>query len=509
MLDIYTPYSTASPYYGAAPGWIPDVIDQQRIQAYSFYEQMYWNVPQVFSVTQREDETDPVYLPNARTIIETCHRYLMVGCTWRVDPAVGVPADQALVHAAISQLWAREKMAAKLNMQKRFGLIRGDAIWHVVADPNKPLGSRISIYDIDPAAYFPIEDPDLPGRVIGCHLVTQQEDPEAKKTYIRRRTYRKTLTGTVTTELNLFETGGWDDRLFGQDKLLKLVQVLQPVTELPPAITSLPVYHVRNFGQPEDLFGSSELRGFERIIAGVSQTASDEELTLAIQGLGLYVTNSGPPINEVTGKEENWKIGPRRVLELDAGGAGDQATFFNKVAGAGSVDPMIQHMQFLQNAVYEASATPAIARGNIQVTVAESGVALALELSPLLSKNREKEDEQIPVLNQMLYDLVQKWLPSFEGLPAGINVSVEMITQDPMPLNRDAKIKEIISLATSVPPIISAAHARLELSALGYEFPPEIGADIVQEQEDLAVARQADPYQRRVDEELAREQTAT
>jgi hypothetical protein len=506
MLSVFTPYSTAKPYFGPAPSWIPSAADQERINAYSLYEQIYWSVPESFKLQQRGADSQPIYLPNARTIVETTHRFLAVGLDYTVDAAVGTPADQGMVTAALKQLWAREKLRAKLTTQKRFCLIRGDAVWHVVADPAKPPGSRISIYDIDPSTYFPIEDPELPGRIIGCHLVTQWVDEVQKKTFIRRRTYRKDETTnptTITSELILFELTGWDDRYYGA--VLKQVQVLEPLFTLPAGIDALPVYLVKNFSTSEDIFGSSILRGFERVMGGVDQSISDEELTLAMQGLGVYATNSGPPV-DANNKETLWKIGPGEVLELDAGGVGDAAVFFNRVEGVSTVAPMLDHIKFLQDQMYEASASPAIARGRVDVSLAESGISLRLQLAPLLSSNGERQEEMLPVLNSMVFDLVQKWFPAFEGAwSRGINVDVEMTVKDALPQNTEAKVKEIIALATTVPPIISTAHARLELGKLGYEFPAEMGADIVQEQSALAEAQQSDPFQDRVNEELARE----
>ena len=62
--------------------------------------------------------------------------------------------------------------------------------------------------------------------------------------------------------------------------------VLLPPTELPAAITAFPVYHVRNRTEPLNPWGSSELRGLERILAGLTQAVSDEDMALALEGLG-------------------------------------------------------------------------------------------------------------------------------------------------------------------------------------------------------------------------------
>jgi len=500
VLDTFTQYTTTRKFTGPLPSWMSDE-DGERVQAYSFYEQIYRNVPEAFKLTQRGADSDPVYLPSARGIVESVNRFLARGWNYAIDPAFDTPENQVLVRQKLSVLFARERMRSKFNMQKRWGLIRGDSIWHVIADPTRPENRRISIYDVDPATYFPIEDLNNPGRLLGVHLVTQTVDPkDPTKTVIRRRTYRKQDTGVITSELSLWEMGGWDDR--DESTELKLVAVLEPEIALPALITTLPVYHVTNSRAPESLFGVSELAGIENVLAAVNQTISDEHLTLVMQGLGMYVTNAGPPVDPTTGEELNWVLGPGRVVEI-----GDEKTFEN-VAGVRTVSPMIEHMKFMLEQTYEAIGLPDVARGRVDVTAAESGIALLLQLGPLLAAAEEKEDEMLGVYDQLLYDLVYKWLPSYEGLPI-TEIVIASTVDDPLPDNRKQRIEEIIMLMSSTPPLISAEYARQELTKLGYDFPAEMGETVVTEQAAYSSAVGLDPFASRVAEDLERERAAT
>ena len=219
MLSNFTPYSGAKRLFGTVPTWMREA-DAERIQAYQLYEQMYWNAPDTYSLLARGSDSDPVYIPAPKTIVEACNRYLAQGFDFVVDPVSGSPADRILVQSMMRSLFVREQVYAKFNSQKRYGLIRGDAVWHLLADPTKAPGHRISMYEVDPASYFPIYDLDNPDKVVGVHLVDQHIDENTQNTVvIRRQTYRKQDDGTITTELAYWELGKWDDRTWGGNKL--------------------------------------------------------------------------------------------------------------------------------------------------------------------------------------------------------------------------------------------------------------------------------------------------
>lgn len=494
-VQTLTPYSTAVPFLGTAPTWL-SADDAQRIQAYQLYEQMYDNVPDTFKLVQRGSDASPIYIPSGKIIVEATNRFLAKGYDFMIDPRVGTPQDQAQVAYSLQQLFKRELFYAKFATQKRYGLIRGDAVWHFVGNPLKPEGKRISIYEVDPGSYFPIYADDTLERVVGCHLVDRIPDPsDPSKVVVRRQTYRKMDNNTVTSETTLWEEGKWDDRTLAVEELSQ-VGVLVPLFTLPPSITSLPVYHVKNSRVPASPFGGSELKGLERIAAAVNQAISDEELSLALEGIGVYATDSGPPTDD-EGNEINWRMGVGRVVEVD------EERKFWRVNGVGSVNPYLDHIRYLMGTMQQASAVPDIAAGNVDVTVAESGIALYLQLAPLLAKNAEKEQELLGVHDHMLYDLVQQWFPAYEGLPAGIQVSAVSKVDDPMPVNREARITELLQLVAAQ--IISLEYARQELAKYGYDFPDEMGETIVTEQTSLATAASGDPFGSRAESELGQE----
>jgi hypothetical protein len=492
----FTPYSTAKPWFGVLPTYIP-ADDADRINAYTTYEQMYWGSEGAFELTQKGTDENPIYVPSGRTIIEATHRYLAVDWDFYVDTNVGTPEEQAAAKSAFFTLFKRENMWSKFNSQKRYCLIRGDALWHIVADEMKEEGKRISIYELDPASYFPIYDEDDIDRLIGCHIVDQIVDANDQEV-IRRQTYRKTfdangMTTGVTSESATYELAGWDDRYGAKPEDIKQVAVLQQPTVL-PGIMSLPVYHWRNIRNPADPFGSSQMRGIERLAAAINQTITDQDLAVALTGLGVYTTDSAAPVND-EGEEVNWIIGPGRVIELSTG------TTFTRVDGVKTVQPSLDHIGFLQDSMRSGAGVPDIAIGNVEVQAAESGIALSLRLSPLLAQNKEKELDILNVMDNMLYDLLTMWFPNYEKMSFG-DVVVSSVVGDPMPTNRQARIDEIVALSTSTPPLITLEEARAELSKLGYSF-TQGTADLVTQAGRLAAAN--DPYAKRLQGEAGDE----
>lgn len=503
-----TPYSTIGPMMGPLPSWLPG-NDALRIEAYRLYEDMYWGAPDTFKLTWRGSEDSPIYIPSAKIIVEAINRYLAVGFDYSLaTSAGGGDAARADARLALDTLFRREKFFSKFSNAKRFGLIRGDAVLHVIADPTKPAGRRISIREVDPASLFPITDREDPDKIVGIHLVDQWvADPlKPAEVTIRRQTYRKEqrspgAPATITSELTFWQLGGWDDRPGSGQKLKKLAGGI-PVFDLPPAISSLPVYHWRNQVTPLEIFGSSQLRGLERIAGAVNQAISDQELALALAGLGTYATNSSAPVDD-NGVVTDWVIAPASVVEIK--GVKTEA-FFERVDGIKSVTPSIDHLDWLWRRMKESAATPDIATGNVDVAVAASGIALTLQMGPLLAQAAEKEDEILGVADNLYFDLLHGWFPAYEARTFE-GVDAVPVVGDPMPVDRAAVIAEITSLMATVPPLISAETARVILrDKLGYEFSDTEAVAVVKEAGDLA--RVLDPFAERLRQEALDEETA-
>jgi hypothetical protein len=485
--ELMTPYSTVAPYFGAPPNWLTE-MDAQRIQSYQIYEQIYWDVPETFVLQQRGSDADPIYVPTGRTIIDTTNRYVGKDFGFMIDPEVGTPAGQLTLKNAMTSLFRRERFWSKFAANKRFGLMRGDWLFHVIGIPEKPEGRRITIETVDPGAYFPVYHPDDPDRIVAVHIAEQFIDPADNKTYIKRQTYFRGKDPLVNdgsdtsiwNEIALFDPDGWEDITVNSKKVIK------PLVQLPAQITSIPVYHIRNFETPGDPFGSSELRGFERIIAAVNQAISDEELALALEGLGMYATDGGAPRDE-QGNVTNWVLGPGNVVEHTNGSK------FTRVTGVGSVAPVLDHVRFLIDSLKEASGTPDAATGKVDVTVAESGISLILQMGPMLSKVSEKEQVITDVMRQMYFDIATGFLPAYEGVTT--DAYAEPSYGNVIPDDKAAQVKEVLEIVAAG--LADAEWGRVEIARIrGYDFGNGMAARVVSEKAEQAAA--IDPFAARM-----------
>jgi hypothetical protein len=498
-----SPYATAVPFLGGSNPTNVIGDDIERVKAYTFYDAIYKNIPDTFEITMRGDDDDQVkiYIPCPKANIEAINRYLCKDFDFVVDPASGGTAEsQMALDIMLRNLFKRERLYSKFATNRRKGLIRGDAMFHITADDTKEEGKRISVHILNPSQYFPIADPFNPDRIAGCHLVDTVQDPRAKddknKTVARRQTYRKTqdalgnFTGEITSELTLWEVGKWDDR---QQKAadMKLVSSLRPEEPLNPAITQIPVYHWKNEGDDDgESFGRSALAGMETLFNGMNQAISDQDLTLVMQGLGMYWTDAAPPQDE-DGEDTSWTIGPRQVIEVSDG------QNFGRVTGVTTVAPFKDHIEMIEDRVATGMGVPDVAAGKVDVSIAESGIALSLRLSPLIAANQERELEILGIMDQMLHDLVTMWFPAYEGFTADCLATV--IVGDPMPVNREARINEILGLVSNIPPLITIAQAQTYLQQYGYKFQDGDDAAVIAEAQ--AIAAGMDPYANRSAEE--------
>lgn len=427
--------------------------DKSRIKAYLIYEDMYHNRPEHIRVTIRGDDEDDsvqIYIPSAKKCIEAVNRFLGVG--WKIAPDSSLELDEKSTQSVsvfMDKLFKRERLKSKFAQLKRYSLIKGDALLHITADPRKPTGRKISIEELKPEHYFPIEDAD--GDLIGCHIIDIIKNPRnniklkyfKSEDLVRRQTYRRKInekdgTSRITSELGLYEIAKWDDRVL-EKKDISLVQEIRAEYYLPEQITNLPVYHWKNNPPPGSSFGMSELAGVESLVNAINQSMSDEDLTLIMQGLGVYWTDAAPPLNSA-GEEVEWEISPRAVVQVASGGN------FNRVSGVSSVQPFGDHVKALDEAMQQAIGVPDIAIGTIDdSSIAESGIALQLKLGPLIAKNKEKEIDLLDTSDQFIYDLITGWFVAYEKIDtAGTNFINHF--DDAMPRNKAKELQDLLSL---------------------------------------------------------------
>lgn len=526
-----SPYETVALFGRSFPTHVNEKAqeDRLRLRAYDTYTEIFQNNHEVFAAVLKVDSGNELFrrlIASGRTIVEASNRYFGRGLAWVVEAAEpttsaspggvggegaaqsGPDGGAAAAEAAssvlgpqgvLTALLRREEFGAKYMSMKRWSLVRGDGMIHITADPSKPEGQRLTISELHPGTYFPIKDPSDALRVVGCYIVNIILDDEGEE-IVARLHYQRILTpedaadpdlagnggiGTVFAKLTFWELDGWDDRgvepemkpvsapaRFGQADPASSTGLLLAGMSLPNTIGAIPVYHFRNNRSGNSIWGTSELQGIETLITGVNQTATDQELAVALNGLGLYYTDSGQARDD-NNNVIPYKIAPGSMLSIAEGAK------IGKLTGVDSISASKGHADFLSDAMQEASGTPAVAIGRPNNTSAESGVALAIEMSPVVSKGEEKEEEHLSKLTQMLHDILVGWLPAYEGYTDD-GTRVIPVFDDPVPVDRAAVVTELSTLVTSK--VISARTARdVAAEKLGYQFPADEDARLAGE----------------------------
>lgn len=496
-----SPYATAAALERPVASYVTDPEDIERVRAYGTYEDIWNNVPEAFAALLRAED-DPLarrYVPAVREILEATNRYLATDMetTWEPNAGVTITDEQmAEWRGRLSAFWAREEVGLKFMSSKRWLLVKGDALLHITADPSKAEGSRVRLTEIEPEQYFPIYDPADGERVLGCYLVSVVLDDEEEE-IVQRIEYQRVVTdeqaaelgsplGTVFYRLGFFEPDGWDARNLEESDIKPVDPpewatpgegALDPFAgyPLPPGITSIPVYHIRNRrrGGKPGRFGTSEIQGLESVFAGIIQNATDEDLAVALTGLGVYYTDSGKS-RDAAGNEIDWEVGPASVAELEEGRK------FGRVPGITSVQPLQEHIDFLMKTARGSNAAPEIASGRTESSAQISGVALRIQFMPTLAANAEREEELASKWTHLLFDLMTMWFPVYEGW-APLDVQPGTVFGDPLPPDRNAVIEEVTTLVTSG--IASKEWAAEYLAEkLGYKFPAGMAAAAAAEQ---------------------------
>jgi hypothetical protein len=453
------------------PLWIPDE-EKERVSAYEKYDEIYWNTSTQYLLRVLDGE-QPLYIPNARIVVDTTSHYLLKGLELVYD---GPKAEKDI----LANFLKRETFYSRFHTAKQAGVARGDFVFHLTANPKKADGTRLSLNSVHPGNCFPIYDEDEPDKMIGCSLATSWLDPkDSTKTFVRVLRYQleeKTLGNRrVIREEAIYSL---DENWWGPRA--KKVKQLIPKGYLDEKITAIPVYWFKNRHWQGEDFGSSEIRGFETIMQVISQGSTDVTGALSLEGLGVYATDGGRPVDD-GGGETDWEVAPGKVMEVP------QGSYFRRVEGVGSITPAKDQIEYLEQKMMDAEGLSDVALGKVDALTAQSGIALAIRFQPTLAKIEIRDQHSIDILTQLFYDW-KTWYAVFERqqLDGDIIPSIG----DKLPTDRVAKLNELNNMKDRG--IISNKFYRSEMEKIGYKFPANIEDEIAKEAQVKAeAARQA------------------
>lgn len=487
---MFTPWSSLDNMLGKLPAWWPEE-EQQRIASYEKYDQMYWNDPTQYAIRVLENE-QPIYVPNARVIVNTTAQYLMKGLELvaassgdKPTPATSQDEENDTTLSQLSpaqrsleNFMRRERIKSKINTNKQAGVTRGDSAFHITADPDKEGGSRISIDTLHPGMVWRVTDDDDPDKIIRIHLVEQFVKPNdpSEEVFIRKLTYHKIDKGhedyagkqRIAREEALYKLSG--DKGFWFGPTPQRVKEILKYELLPEQITQFPVYWFNNIEWESQFYGSSDLRGLEYLEWAVSQGTTDTQMALALEGLGVYATDGGRPVND-KGQETDWEVVPGGVMEVPSG------SYFRRVEGVGSITPMMDQLSYLEQKMFAASGMTDVALGQVDVQVAQSGIALAIKFMPTLARIENRDTSYVEVQQQMWHDL-RSWFEAYDAEFQIPEVDV-LIAKSKLPVNRVETLNELNNMYDRK--IISRKYYRERAAELGYLIPANEDETILKE----------------------------
>lgn len=460
---VFTPYSGIKPLLNDGENlWAPE-LDRDRIGAYQKYEEIYWSHKAAFKLL--DDSERPVYVPNPKVIVDTTAHFFMKG----LEIVATGNTQQAL-----ESFLDREEFIPKFHTAKHSGVVRGDFILHMTADTSKPDGTRVSVNSVDPGAYFPEFDPDNLDRILAVNLVEQHLDEDnPSEVLIRRLRYRYVLVNGrrgVTSQEAIYKVRDWWKGTRVQVRSIRPEKVVT-------GASTIPVYHFKNQAWQGDPFGSSELRGYEALQQRINQSATDEDVALALEGLGVYATDAPAPTDD-DGNEVDWSIVPGRVIQTPTNSS------FKRVEGLKTVEPFQEHLKFLVDSLYESSAT--FRGGSVDATVAESGIALAIRFLPTSAKLEERDQFGLSKLKQFFFDW-KDWHAAYEG--ENLSGDVEVTLGDKLPENKASKLNVYTIMLQNK--VVSRQWYREKVSELyGIDIPAGMEDQILEEKTKDAEFRQ-------------------
>lgn len=484
----FTPYSSTKQLIGKSAGYLfmpPD--ERDRVATYDKFDQLYWNDPSQYAIRVLEDE-EPIYIPNARTIVDTTAQYLLKGLK-----IVAADEDEELSQdgeskkavaktrqKVVDDFLTREGFYGKFHINKQAGITRGDWAFHVTADADKLEGERISIDTLHPGQVFKEWDEEDPTKVIKVNIVELIVDvvDGQDKERVRVLTYERVEEGPsnrrIYREQNVWELSpDW----WGEDPNNPPVRVRVELDReaLPDQITHIPVYWFNNIDWEGQDYGSSDLRGLEMLAWAVSQGSTDVQATLALEGLGVYATDGGRPVDD-DGGESDWEVAPGKVMEVAAG------AYFRRVEGVGSITPMMDQIGYLEKKMFMATGMTDVALGQVDVQVAQSGVALAIKFMPTLARIEHRDVAGKELLAQMFHDLIS-WFEAYDTSITFPPCQI-FIAESKLPVNRTDTLNELNNMLDRK--IISKKYYRRAVKKLGWDIPEDIDKEITEEAEEDA-----------------------
>ena len=362
-------------------------LDLDRIKGYRELLDFYYG--RQWQSRERRGERRLIF-NYAKVFIEKMTSYLMTGINFAVDPVEDSDEARARARRAVVALYKvyEENRLEQLDLETEIDCaVLGDACYKVIWDTaDKKV--RVTAPDIQGVyAWCSGDDTSHVWRVASRYRLTAEE---AELLYGLKP---KSKTATVT-EL-------WTEKDF------ELYLDSTPLEAKPNPYGFIPFVIYPNLREPKKFWGISDLPQIME---------SQRELNRAMSQLSRILELSGNPIAVLENVQESEDIAvkPGAVWNIPE----DAKAYLLDLLQGGGVNLHINYIDLIYRALHDLSESPRSAFGGVERDL--SGVALEIELQPLLQKVRRKRIIRTAAYNRR-NEMILKLLEKYRGEDFGDN----------------------------------------------------------------------------------------
>jgi hypothetical protein len=355
--------------------------DTERIRGYKELLDFYYG--RQWEGTGRRNERRLTF-NYARVFIEKITSYLMAGVTFVVDPAdetAKAVESARRAESALHKVYA-ENCLEQLDLETEIdAAVLGDACYKVTWDGAEKK-VRVTAPDVQGIyAWHQGDDPARLWRIASKYRLTREEV--------------ESLYGVKPAGKLAFMTELWTEREFA----LYLDNTLLEAKPNPYGF--IPFVLFPNLREPKKFWGVSDLLQIKE---------SQRELNRAMSQLSRILELSGNPVAVLENVEEseNIAVRPGAVWNLPE----DAKAYLLDLLQGGGVNLHINYIDLIYRALHDLSESPRSAFGGLEKNM--SGVALEIELQPLLQKVRRKRIIRTAAYNRR-NEMALKLLEKFGG----------------------------------------------------------------------------------------------
>ena len=353
--------------------------DLERFKYYQelldFYQGKHW------PVRQRWGEKRLTF-NYARLFVDKATSYLMSGISFAVDPVED--NDQARARAqraeaALNEVYQQNSLE-QLDLETEVDCaVMGDACYKVIWDSTEET-VRVTVPDIQGIHAWGLgDDASRVWRVASKYRLSREET---------ERLYQQKPRGETAVIIEV-----WTDEDF------ELYLDGDLIERRPNPYRLIPFIIYPNLREPKKFWGASDL---------IPIMESQQELNRALSQLSRILEMSGNPIAVLENVEEsqNIAVSPGAVWNLPE----DSRAYLLDLLQGGGLRLHIDYINLLYRSLHDLSESPRAAFGSLEKDL--SGVAMEIELQPLLQKVSRKRIIRSAVYNRrnrLILNLLEKY----------------------------------------------------------------------------------------------------